>query len=1070
VEVGEGAVEAVDEVEARADDALDRFLPPKDEGVVARTHHVTALVVSRDGAQWLPRTLAGLAGQERPADRVIGIDARSADGSGSLLSGGTEVVVQVEEPGLAGALASGVAAAATARATAAPGSVPPTRTLEGSGPEGPVDWLWIVHDDSAPDPGCLAALLRGADRNPGAAVLVPKTVAWSDPGRLVGVGSRWAPGTPVVDPLDPTERDQGQYDVDRPVYAGDSAGMLVRADVWRAVDGMDPTVGDWAGPADLCRRVWAIGSEVRFIPGAVLAHRQAGHRGVRPSPGLPHPRRSARAGQLILELSQAPALALPWRYVRAWLSTVVRVVALLLTREPEEATAEMAGAWRVLGHPGRIHRARRSLRRPPVRHLTRPEQVRAGRGAALSHSLDSWAAGSRTGPTRTWWPPPGRIWHPFAIAGALALAAFVREPGQLAGSGTLRGGGLLPAPGAMDLLDGYLASWHPARFGSPLAMPAYLPLLSAASAPFLGSVDLLLRLAFGLAVPLAFLSCYASLGPAWSGRHRIAMSLGYALLPAGVAAMGGGRISTLAVLLLAPPTARLISRALTQASTQASTGASGQASTGSPGIRPALAAGTMLGVVVAFAPSVYLVATLGAVLAWIGLRLARWPLRTALIILGVSGLFLVLWVLRVLHAPWLALSELGVNDQSLATPAPAIWGLAPGGPTSVAWAGFPLAAVALLAVAAARFSTRALVLLAAAVALLAAAAWLEPLAGLLWPDLGVGMLWPGVFVLLASALLALLVADVASSRGLAGELLSVAWVVCIGVLVVGWWVAPVSLAVGTGTGIPPVVGLDAQSAARPRSLVLDRLDGQLRYAVASGPQALLGDADAVAGAAVDPGFDDAVAGLVSGASGQVEQELGGRAIRFVVFDGPPEDPVVAELDATFGLRQLARAPEQSLWLVAGDPTRAELTDPTRQSKDNQPLAPLEVPVLTTPTTIDVELHPLTQLPRQLVVAEQSDPGWRGSLDGQPLDLVPDARGMSETTVDATGVLQVAHRSWWPVAAVAQLALFLVLLVLSLPKRRTVDPDAGVDPEPGLEGEGEGGGEGAGLREGRGVPA
>ena len=191
---------------------------------------------------------------------------------------------------------------------------------------------------------------------------------------------------------------------------------------------------------------------------------------------------------------------------------------------------------------------------------------------------------------------------------------------------------------------------------------------------------------------------------------------------------------------------------------------------------------------------------------------------------------------------------------------------------------------------------------------------------------------------------------------------------------------------------------------------------------------------------------------MSGASGQVEQELGGRAIRFVVFDGPPEDPVVAELDATFGLRQLARAPEQSLWLVAGDPTRAELTDPTKPSKDNQPLAPLEVPVLTTPTTIDVVLHPLTQLPRQLVVAEQADPGWRGSLDGQPLDLVPDARGMFETTIDATGDLQVAHRSWWPVAAVAQLALFLVLLVLSLPKRRTVDPDAGVDPEPGLEGE------------------
>ncbi len=249
------------------------------------------------------------------------------------------------------------------------------------------------------------------------------------------------------------------------------------------------------------------------------------------------------------------------------------------------------------------------------------------------------------------------------------------------------------------------------------------------------------------------------------------------------------------------------------------------------------------------------------------------------------------------------------------------------------------------------------------------------------------------------------------------------------------------MGVGSATGIPPVVGLDAQSPSRPRSLVLDRVEGQLHYAVASTPQVLLGDAEALAGSAVDPGFADAVAGLVSGASGQVEAELGGRAIRYVVFDGPPEDPVVAELDATFGLRQLARSPEQSLWLVAGDPVRAELIDPTAPTKDVVPGPPIEVPVLTSPTTVDVVLHPLTALPRRLVVAERADPGWRGSADGVPLELAPDARGMLAAPVSATGDLAVAHRSWWPAAAVAQLGLVLVLFLIALPKRRTVDPDA-----------------------------
>jgi hypothetical protein len=173
----------------------------------------------------------------------------------------------------------------------------------------------------------------------------------------------------------------------------------------------------------------------------------------------------------------------------------------------------------------------------------------------------------------------------------------------------------------------------------------------------------------------------------------------------------------------------------------------------------------------------------------------------------------------------------------------------------------------------------------------------------------------------------------------------------------------------------------------------------------------------------------------------VEQELGGRAIRFVVFDGPAEDPVVAELDATVGLRQLARAPEQSLWLVAGNSSRAELSVPLDTSSAEGSEAPLEVPVLTSPTTVGVVLHPETDLPRRLVVAERADPGWQGELAGAPLDLVADPRGMLTATVARPGDLSVRHTSWWTALATAQLVVFVGLLLLSLPKRRTVDPDS-----------------------------
>ena len=49
-------------------------------------HVVTAVLVSHDGARWLPDALAGLLGQERPVQNVIAADTGSADDSARLLA------------------------------------------------------------------------------------------------------------------------------------------------------------------------------------------------------------------------------------------------------------------------------------------------------------------------------------------------------------------------------------------------------------------------------------------------------------------------------------------------------------------------------------------------------------------------------------------------------------------------------------------------------------------------------------------------------------------------------------------------------------------------------------------------------------------------------------------------------------------------------------------------------------------------------------------------------------------------------------------------------------------------
>jgi hypothetical protein len=254
------------------------------------------------------------------------------------------------------------------------------------------------------------------------------------------------------------------------------------------------------------------------------------------------------------------------------------------------------------------------------------------------------------------------------------------------------------------------------------------------------------------------------------------------------------------VLLLAPPTARLVVVAL------------GRGAAGIPGVRPALAAGTMLGVLVCFAPAAYVLAVAGALLGWVGVGLARWALRTSVLILGVAAVFLVLWATRLVGAPWLGLAEVGVNDPSLGAPQLTVWGLAPGGPTSVWWAGAPLLAVAGIALVLDRFSTRAVALAAGAGALLAVAGWLQPVAGAWWPDLAVGMLWPGVPLMLAGGALVLLVA-VSGRPGRSAGIVTAGLAISLGALMAAWWVAPVTTTVATGGGIPPVVALDAESRA-----------------------------------------------------------------------------------------------------------------------------------------------------------------------------------------------------------------------------------------------------------------
>ncbi|HSE54313.1 MAG TPA: glycosyltransferase family 2 protein, partial [Nocardioidaceae bacterium] len=137
---------------------------------------VTALLISHNGARWLPAVLEGLGAQTRAPERILAVDTGSGDASVELLTAhlGAESVV-----------------GAPAR-TSFPDAVDlglehlprtmPTRleTAHGEhrpGPAGDVEdteWIWLLHDDSRPAPDALERLLEVATTNPSVSILGTK--------------------------------------------------------------------------------------------------------------------------------------------------------------------------------------------------------------------------------------------------------------------------------------------------------------------------------------------------------------------------------------------------------------------------------------------------------------------------------------------------------------------------------------------------------------------------------------------------------------------------------------------------------------------------------------------------------------------------------------------------------------------------------------------------------------------------------------------------------------------------------------------------------------------------------
>lgn len=579
-----------------------------------------------------------MAGQTRPADAVIGIDTGSRDHSAALLGqalGQSNVTVYDQtRSGMGGAVQAGLKALAPWHGDAGPASA---------------EWIWLLHDDSAPDPEALAELLHAVERAPSVTVAGCKQLDWHAGRRLIDVGlstSRWAERLTLIEA---DELDQGQYDGRSDTFAVNSAGMLVRRDVWEDLRGFDPALPGSGDDVDFCWRNRLAGHRVVVVPSARMFH--VSHR-----PQALGNATAARKAQVHLRLKHAPAWKVPLHAVGALFGSLFKLVLSIAVKDPGHGFSQLLATLGALARPAAVFRGRRNaartrrIRRSVIKGLQTPRREVWAHRRSLMEALGSDDSSDSARHDALGEQPSGDSADDFAALGTTErgwvgngalLALLVTAAASLVGllslfrAEAVTGGALIPVSARLDEIWNHASSWWIALgaglpgHGDPFGYVLWvLGVLGGGNAS--GAVAWLLL----LAMPLSALGAWFAAGALTARRRlRLAAALVWAGAPALQVALNQGRLGALVAHVMMPLLVLALLRATGSAPgrgrfavpapgerrfTEAPPAKPGI--NGTPSWTAAAAAGLALAVVTAAAPSLLLPAVVVVTLCGVLLR------------------------------------------------------------------------------------------------------------------------------------------------------------------------------------------------------------------------------------------------------------------------------------------------------------------------------------------------------------------------------------------------------------------------------------------------------------------
>ncbi|WP_019855376.1 glycosyltransferase [Actinopolyspora mortivallis] len=343
-----------------------------------RTEPVLAIVVCRRGAEQLAEVLAALEELTVRPRHVLAVDLGAGIEESSSGEGPPHGVVTPEADTGSGAAVNRALELAERR-WGDPGS-----------------WVWLLDDDTLPEPECLRTLLHVADTDSSAAALGPLALDADDPRFVVDAAlsmdtsGRVRTGTAEFE-IDPSLRNTGDG-AEEPlqvseVLAVPASGALLRREVFEELGGFDEELSSGGSEVDLGWRINATGHVVLSVPAARVRRpdrdRSRPLRGTVVEDGAGPADR--RADELLVYLANTGPRAYRTALLRLPLTAVLLVLGCVLSGRRARARAEVVAVGRLMRGGLRVRAAREGHGRSGAAHDVR--ELLIGRTARLRAAL-----------------------------------------------------------------------------------------------------------------------------------------------------------------------------------------------------------------------------------------------------------------------------------------------------------------------------------------------------------------------------------------------------------------------------------------------------------------------------------------------------------------------------------------------------------------------------------------------------------------------------------------------------------------------------------------------------------